>query len=282
MKKTVLILIVLFSSHFFAQENLDIKIDEGIELYQNGEEKKALKVWKEIENKAEKTSYTYGVTLGNILHYYIENDDEKNIQKYYQKIIDSDLNDKDENHENGKPYKNYRYHATMRLASYYGKKRKFEKGLSYVEKADNEMTFETTSLTSFIYQKVDLAFWKYRFLNDLGQKEKAVSKLIERAFEYDYKSMYSNWATVSPSNDEDELAETICSEFEDLQKLKLSIDNGIANLIFNKEENTIKLNIDGTEYDINLYSNVENNEQCKKYLQNSFFYQYLTEKAKVR
>ena len=154
--------------------------------------------------------------------------------------------------------------------------------MSYVEKADNEMTFETTSLTSFIYQKVDLAFWKYRFLNDLGQKEKAVSKLIERAFEYDYKSMYSNWATVSPSNDEDELAETICSEFEDLEKLKLSIDNGIANLILNKDENTIKLNIDGTEYDINLYSNLENNEQCKKYLQNSFFYQYLTEKAKVR
>lgn len=280
MKKILLILIILLSNQTFAQKNLDEKIDEGIELYQNGKEKKALKVWKEIEKKADKPSSTYGTTLGNILYYYIQNDDEKNILEYYQKIVDSDLNDRDENYEIGKPYKNYRYHATMRLASYYGKKGEFEKGLSYVEKADNGITFETTSLTSFIFQKVDLAFWKYRFLNDLGEKEKAVSKLIERAFEYDYKSMYSNWATVSPSNDENELAETICSEFKDLEKLKLDIDNGIANLTLDKEKNIIKLNIDGTEYEINLYSDLENNEQCKEYLRNSFFYQYLTEKIK--
>src|SRR5690606_36017153 len=157
----------------------------------------------------------------------------------------------------GKPYKNYRYHAAMRLASYYGEKGEFEKGLSYVEKADNDITFETTSLTSFIFQKVDLAFWKYRFLNDLGEKERAVSKLIERAFEYDYQSMYPNWASVSPSNDENELAETICSEFKNLEKLKLDIDNGIANLAFDKEKNLINLEIDETEYEINLYSNLE-------------------------
>lgn len=280
MKEILLILIILLSNQIFSQKNLDEKIDEGIELYQNGKEKKALKVWKEIEDKAEKSSSTYGTTLGNILYYYIQNNDEKNMLKYYQRIIDSDLNDRDVNYEIGKPFKNYRYHATMRLASYYGKKGEFEKGLSYVEKADNELTFETTSLTSFIFQKVDLAFWKYRFLIDLGEKEKAISKLIERAFENDYKSMYPNWATVSPSNDENELAETICSEFEDLKKLKLDIDNGINNLTFDKEKRIIKINIDGTKYEINLYSDLEDNEQCKKYLKNSFFYQYLTEKIK--
>jgi hypothetical protein len=280
MKKILLILIILFSNQIFAQKYLDEKIDEGIELYQNGKEKKALKIWKKIENKAKKPSSTYGTTLGNILYYYIQNDDEKNMLKYYEKIIDSDLNDRDKNYEIGKPFKNYRYHATMRLASYYGKKGEFEKGLSYVEKADNAIAFETTSLTSFIYQKVDLAFWKYRFLNDLEENEKAVSKLIERAFEYDYKSMYPNWATVSPSNDENELAETICSEFENLDNLKLDIDNGIANLTFDKDKNIIKLNINGTEYDINLYSDLEDKEQAKEYLRYSFFYQYLTERIK--
>ena len=280
MKKILLILIILFSNQFFAQKNLDKKIDEGIELYDDGKEKKALKIWKQIEQKADQPSSTYGTTLGNILYYYIQNDDEKNMLKYYKKIIDSDLNDKDQNYEIGKPFKNYRYHATMRLASFYGKKREFEKGLSYVEKADNEITFETTSLTSFIYQKVDLAFWKYRFLNDLGKKEKAISKLIERAFEYDYKSMYTNWATVSPSNDENELAETICSKYEDLEKFKSDIDVGITNLIFIKEKKVIKLDIDAIEYEINLYSDLENNEQCKEYLRNSFFYKYLTDKTK--
>ncbi|WP_082994714.1 MULTISPECIES: hypothetical protein [Aquimarina] len=278
MKRILIILIVLICNQSFSQKKLDVDIDKGIELYQNGEEDKALKVWKKIEKKADNPSSTYGTTLGNILYYYIEKNDEKNILKYYQKIIDSDLNDRDKNSEIGKPYKNYRYHATMRLASYYGKNKKFIKGLTYVEKADNNITFETTSLTSFIYQKVDLAFWKYRFLNDLGQKDKAVSKLIKRAFEYDYKEMYSNWATVSTSNDESELSETICSEFNDLKKLKSDIDNGIENLTFDKENKIIGLKINGIDYQINLHSELTDLEKCKLYIKDSFFYKYLTEK----
>lgn len=279
MKKFLLILIVLFSNQVFCQENLDAKIDIGIELYQDGKEEKALKIWKQIEKKAHNQSSTYGTTLGNILYYYIQKDDEKNVLKYYKKIIDSDLNDKDQNHEIGKPYKNYRYHATMRLASYYGKNGEFEKGLSYVEKADNEIAFETTSLTAFIFQKVDLAFWKFRLLNDLGQEDKAVSKLIERAFEYDYQSMYPNWATVSPSNDENELAETICAEFDDLHTLKSKIDSGIENLTHNKTKKLIELKINEIEYDIDYYSELENTEDCKLYLKNSFFYNYLNKKT---
>lgn len=271
---------VLISYQVLSQKNLNDEIDRGIKLYQDGKEKKALKIWKKIEKKAENPSSTYGTTLGNILWYYIEKEDEKNMLKYYHKIIDSDLNDKDHNHEIGKPYKNYRYHATMRLASYYGQKGKYEIGLSYVEKADNEITFETTSLTSFIFEKVDLAFWKYRLLNDLGEKNKAISTLIKRAFEYDYKAMYPNWASVSSSNSENQLAETICSEFNDLNKLKSDIDNGIENLNFDNVKNLINLTINGIEYEINLYSDLENTEDCKTYLKNAYFYKYLKEKTK--
>ncbi|WP_152611566.1 hypothetical protein [Psychroserpens damuponensis] len=276
MKNILLILIIIFSNQAFCQEKLDEEIDKGIELYQEGKEKKALKIWKNIEKKADNPSSTYGTTLGNILYYYIEKEDEKNIVNYYHKIIDSDLNDKDLNNEIGKPYKNYRYHATMRLASYYGKNREYEKGLNYVEKADSEVSFETTSLTSFIFQKVDLAFWKYRFLNDLGQKEKAISKLIERAFEYDYKSMYPNWATVSQSNDENELAETICSKFEDLKSLKSKIDIGIENLTLDKESKIIEIELNEIKYKINYFADLENVKDCSLYLKKSFFYQYLT------
>jgi len=280
MKRILLLLIILISNQVFSQKKLDADIDTGIELYQGGKKNKALTIWKKIEKKADNRSSTYGTTLGNILYYYIEKDDEKNILKYYKKILDSDINDKDKNHEIGKPYKNYRYHATMRLASNYGKKGKYKKGLGYVEKADNEITFETTSLTSFIFQKVDLAFWKYRFLIDLGQKEKAVSKLIERAFEYDYKEMRSNWAIASPSNDENELSETICSEYNDLKKLKSDIDNGIEHLTFDKENKIIGLDINGIDYEINLHSELTDVEKCKHYMKDSFFYKYLSEKTK--
>ncbi len=273
------LLIVLSSNPVISQSKLNEKIDKGIELFENGEEDEALKVWQKVERKARKRSSTFGTVIGNIMYYYIQEDDEKNALKYYDKIINSKLNDRDENHEIGKPFKNYRYHATMHLASYYGKSGKFEKGLNFVEKADN-IAYETTSLTAYMYQKVDLAFWKYRFLKDLNQIDKAISKLIERAFEYDYKGMYPMWATVSPSNDENELAKTICSHFDELVKLKKDIDIAIENITFNTSKNQIEFTLHGIFYEINLYSKLESKAACQTYLRNSFFYNYLADKTK--
>ncbi|WP_445458007.1 hypothetical protein [Flavobacterium sp. HNIBRBA15423] len=278
-KNALLFLILFISFNGFNQEKLDKKIDEAIAIYEDGDVDKAYEIWKKIENKANKKSSTYGTTLSNILYYYIEKKDEKNFLKYYYKIINSDLNDRDLKHEIGKPFKNYRYHATMRIASYYGGNKEFEKSLEFIEKADTEIVFESTSLTAYIYEKVDLAFWKYHLLKDLKQNDKAISKLIERAFEYDYKNMYLNWATVSKSSDENELAETICEEFLDINSLKTEIDFAIDNLKLDTSKKTIELEIFKIHYTIDLYTDLESITQAKEYLKNSYFYSYLQEKS---
>ena len=278
MKNVLLLFVCIISFKGFNQEYLDKKIDEGIAFYKDGKIDKAYRIWKEIEKKADKNSSTYGTTIGNILFYYIEKKDEPNFLIYYDKIIKSGLNDRDLNHEIGKPFKNYRYHATMHIASYYGKNKEFQKALECIEKADNEIIFETTSLTDYIYQKVALAFWKYRLLKDLGQNDKAISKLIERAFEYDYKNMYPNWATVSPGTDEEELAETICENFSDLNILKTEIDAAIENAKFDKSKKIIEFKLFEIDYTINLYTDIENINIAKDYLKKSYFYEYLKEK----
>lgn len=279
MKNLFLFIFMLLSINSFTQDKLDIKIDKGIQLYENGKKEKAFKIWKKVEKKSNKPSSTYGTALGNILWYYIENNDEENFLNYYKKIINSSLKEKDRNYEIGQPYKNYRYHATIHIASYYSNNYQFKKGLAFIEKADS-LQFETTSLTSFIYQKVDLSFWKYRLLKDLNQEKKAIYELIKRAFEYNYKGMYPNWATVSPSNDELELSETICSKYHNLNKLKLQIDQGISNLKYISDKKKISFKINESTYLINPFNDQINTvEKSKKYLKNSFFYQYVTSKT---
>lgn len=285
MKKILLLIFALSSTILYSQNDLDLKIDEGNDLFNNGDKKKALKLWEDILRKASDTSATYGTTLRNILWYYIEDENEKNIDLYYNKIINSKLNDKDKNLQIGEPYKNYRYHSTMVLASYYAKKKNFSKALKYVNIADNKLTYETTSLTAVKFQKVDLAFWKNRLYNDLKKPDSASYVLIKRAFEYDYKDIYKNWATYSDSNDEKELAEEILSNFNEKESL-LSFGNEIKKAIENLEyinqndKTIIKLTLRNMNYEISVHSLMTSKLNCKEYLENSYFYLFLKEKCK--
>src|SRR5690606_7791903 len=136
-------------------------------------------------------------------------------------------------------YKNYKYNSTIDIAGYFANKGDFEKSYYYMHKADTEIQYETSSLTSFMYRKIELAIWKYHLLKDMKRNNEAVAVLITRAFEYDYKNMYPDWASFSNNQYEEELAQLICSEFNSLKKLMIEIDNGIENLIFDAKKNKI-------------------------------------------
>ncbi|HKX87161.1 MAG TPA: hypothetical protein VJL37_10840 [Flavobacterium sp.] len=285
MKKILCFLFILFSIVSFSQKDLDLKIDEGNALYNDGHKGKALKVWKGILRDVVPNSATYGTTLRNILWYYIEADDEKNVHLYYDQIISSKLNDRDENLKIGEPFKNYRYHSAMVVASFYAQKKKFKEALQFVTVADHDLTYETTSLTAFIFQKVDLAFWKYRLYKDLNQPDQALHALIKRAFEYDYKDIYPRWATVSPSTDEEQLAEEILTHFttkESLQDFEKETQNAIENLKFTHAtgKTIIRLSLKNMDYEIVVHSLLTSDADCKNYLENSFFYSHLKEKSK--
>jgi hypothetical protein len=143
-------------------------------------------------------------------------------------------------------------------------------------------TYETTSLTAFKFQKVDLAFWKNRLYKDLKKQDSALYVLIKRAFEYDYKDIYKNWATVSESNDEKELTEEIISNFtekESLQIFKQEIKKAIENLTFSNinGKTIIKITLKNMNYEILVHSLITSNMECKKYLENSYLYLFLQE-----
>ncbi len=274
-KKLIIIITLLFSNQIYCQGNLDIQIEKGVELYQSGKAEEAVKIWKHIEKKAKHKSSVYVTVLQNILFYYLEKDDETNILAYYLKLMISGIKDRVQNDAIATTDKNYRYKATTTLASYYGQKKDFETALRYVEIADNDLKFETDSLENYRYQKVNLAFWKFQLLKDLEYPKIAVSKLIKRAFEYDYKAGHSSWVNVSINEDDLELAETILSEYDDLYNLKNEIDRAIDHLILNRLRQQIQLTIFGIDYVINFDTKLENEVDSESYLKNSFFYKFL-------
>ena len=288
MKRILAIATTLFLSSIALGQtsNLDSLIDVGNEQFESGEKNDALKTWQRIEESAPDTSSTYGTVLGNILYFYIDEKNEIKAKEYFNRIFNSKLNDKDKRYNKlGEPFKNYRYHAAMSLAGYYANQKKYETALNYVNLADNKIIYENTSLTAIKYQKVDLAFWKNRLYKDLGKPDSAFFVLVKRAFEYDYKNIYKNWATVSASKDELELAEAILgsdSSRKIVTQLKSELDialNALVTKHFN-DADYVSFNLRNLRYDIRIYEKPGRIDDCKKYLEQSFFYQYLVGKTK--
>lgn len=276
----ILVALLVVVSSAFSQTKLDSLIDVGNEYYNNGRKEKGLKIWKEIISKTTDSTKTFATTMQNIQWYYIEKGDEKKLLENYHILMNSKVNDMELGNKIGEPFRNYRYHSTMNLAAFYGKRKKFKEALECVNVADFKLTYHTTSLTRYIFNKVDLAFWKYRLYNDLGDNENALASLIHRALEYNYKGMYPNWATVQKSNDELELAEKII-ENQDVKKLKSELDVALNSLVFKTDKSTIiAFSYRGIKYEINTYEKYTSKDDCLKYLKNSFYYNFLVEKSK--
>lgn len=280
MKQILFLTTFLFISVFsYSQDNLSDLNDEGIELFNRGKKEEAIKIWKKILRKAPNSSRNYGMAANNLLFAWFKEGDLAKTKSYWELIIHSNLNDEDENPDIMEPYANYRHHATMRMASLHAKNEEFQEALDYIYLADNKYTYKTSSLTSYIFKKVDLAFWKFRLYKDLDNPEMAKYVMIERGLNNDYVSQFPDWASYSPGNDEVELAETLFKEYsaEELKQLKKDMDKAFNSMeIIKRNGKTFStFSLQGMEYEIPLYQNTDPSE-CAQQFRNSVLYALLT------
>ena len=260
---------ILGISEGYSQSNLDSLNDKGIELYIDGKETAALKCWKKILKPEPDSTRAYGMAANNILFKYFEDGNIAKTKKYYNLIINSNLNDSDKNSDLMNPYANYRHHATMRMASLYGKNKDFYQALHYVYLADTLYEFVTFSLTSFIYNKVDMAFWKFRLYRDLNNIEMAKFVMIERGLNNDYIGQFPNWASASSGNDEVELAETLFEQYnkDQLKELKAQMDSSFMEIKIKSvnEKQFAIFDLNEMTYRIPIYSEIDPMECAKKF-----------------
>jgi len=275
MKYLLLVLVVFSYGTTFSQKKLDKKINHANTFYKTGDKQKAVDLWKKAESQADNTSANYGKALRNLLFYYSQGIDEHSLINYYSKIMNFKLNAFDSNEDIGESFLNAKYHSTMLMASFYKKRMAYSKALHYIEMADESIVFNTRSITNFSDNKIDLAMWKYWLYIDFDKRDLALSKLIKRAFEYEYKAMYKSWNMESGHKKEKELAQMIYGIIEeDVDSYIKEIDQAIANLTYDKQTKVIKLRIKGIDYEIVTYKDL-NTATSKQHLKESIFYQYI-------
>ncbi|AEH01887.1 hypothetical protein [Lacinutrix sp. 5H-3-7-4] len=281
MKKLLILFFLCYSYNTLAQDDFELEFNKCVELFHSENKSKALKCLKKIEKEVDNNSSAYGKTLETIFYYYYKEYNEKEMLVYYNKIVNSNLDDKEKNYRKDKPYSNYRFNVAKKLAYYFiEEKNDFEKGLTYIEKANSEFKYYTNSLASLVFQKINLAIWKYDVLNKLDRKADAISVILKRAFEYDYKNIYPELEVNSFSIYEKELFEKIYSQFPNPKELKIEIDNQLSKLKYNNKKNLAHIKLFNNVITIKTYKKLDNKEECINYLKNSSFYKDLEEKTK--
>ncbi len=258
----------------FSQSRLDNRLAKANTYYKAGNTEKALEKWAKVEEKALPSSATYGKVIRNLLYFYSQQNKEKNTLVYYDKLMKFKLNSVQKKQDVGQSFLNTKYHATLLLAGFYKKRGDFKKALFYIEKADNTLMYHTESISVFTNQKIDLAFWKYYIYDEQEKIDLALSVLLKRAFEYNYKALYKSWYMESKNNNEYLISQTIFLAETDLVLFKKELDSAISKVQYEATKKQILLHFRATDYSINTYQDLDV-LQSKLYLKNSVFYKDL-------
>ncbi len=275
MKTPLILFWLIFASQIaFSQSKLDKRLAKANEYYKTGNIEKALEKWEKVEKKAAPSSATYGKVIRNLLYFYSQQNKERNTLVYYDKLMKFKLNSVESKQDVGQTFVNTKYHATLLLAGFYKKRGNFEKALFYIEKADKTLVYNTESISVFANQKIDLAFWKHYIYDAQEKKDMALSVLLKRAFEYNYKALYKSWYMESKNNNEYLISQTVFSKEPDLKLFKKELDLAISKAQYDPTKRQILFRFRASDYKIDTYQDLSV-LQSKLYLKNAMFYKDL-------
>ena len=275
MKKPLIFFWLIFISQIaFSQSRLDNRLAKANEYYKTGNTEKALEKWAKVEKNAAPSSATYGKVIRNLLYFYSQQNKERNTLVYYDKLMKFKLNSVERKQDVGRSFLNTKYHATLLLAGFYKKRGNLEKALFYIKKADDSLVYNTESISVFANQKIDLALWKYYIYDAQEKEDMALSVLLKRAFEYNYKALYKSWYMESKNNNEYLISQTIFSKESDLELFKKELDLAISKAQYEATKRQILFHFRESDYKIDTYQDLSV-LQSKLYLKNAVFYKDL-------
>lgn len=288
--KFSLIFLLCFSLQSIYSQMIPRRVDSFIDAaiaYENDNIfTKAQAIYNMLEPNLTIEDRHYGEVLEKIYYYALEKNQMEKALEYYNKIINSKLDDREVIiTKTTEPYKNYRYKATKALAESFYKKRELHKSLEYIDMAEYSMPYQTTLLSNYKAQKIDLAFSRSKIYDDLSQKDSSFAVLLKRALEYDYDKQLKNYTSNYNCSEEKELTTKIMSYYpsiKDISKLKKMIDESFHTCEFKKDEDgmsRIKLEFESLTYIIQVMSPLESKEDCISFLRNSPLYIFLSKKT---
>lgn len=290
MKKIYIITTLLFSNFIFSQSICD-EYNEGMRLYNEKKIEESIATLINLYEKKVDTSKCYRQAFNNIpylyLSLYLSNESEKdqlNCINWLNKILDSNLDDKEETGNLFEPYSNYKHRAAIMLSKIYLNKNEFSKSLNYLNDSQKKYKYQTFSAGSFEVNENKIALNKAQILFAQNKKQDAILILLNKILDDNIFYRIRDASSFTEKDYYIELREEtiglINDEIKDkgqfINKLKKSIKKlKIVNeeIINNKQYGKAYFYFDEYKFEIGFINLKTKKELVERLLKNDFFTQ---------
>lgn len=185
MRIQILILILMISQTGYSQDWECDLLNKGLEYYEEEKLDSAIIIWKSIVENYPDTSNCYGRSFNNIPVVYAQLENTIQAKNWYQKIIDSQLNDLDEGDGLMSPYANYKHNACLRMALLLKEENKIDESFNYIELAETKFQYQTFSATSYEKRAISITFDKAELCKLKGDNKRALLIMLEKILDDD-------------------------------------------------------------------------------------------------
>lgn len=185
MQIQILIIGIMLTQTGFSQDWECDLLNKGMEYYQEEKLDSAIIIWKFVIENYPDTSKCYGRSFNNIPIVYAQLENNSKAKSWYQKIIDSKLNDLDEGEGLMSPYANYKHNACLRMASLFKYENQIEESFKYINLAETKFPYQTFSATSFEKRAVSITLDKAELWKLKGNNKEALLVILEKVLDND-------------------------------------------------------------------------------------------------
>ena len=184
--RTLLLFFLLISSQIVHGQDWECDLlNKGMAYYENEKVDSALIVWESVVENYPDTSICYGRIFNNIPILYAQQENLKESKKWFQKIIDSSLNDLAEGDNLMAQYANYKHNACLRMSSLLKDENKIVESFEYIFLAETKFPYQTRSATSFEKSAVSITYVKADLWKLKGNEKEALFVMLEKILDND-------------------------------------------------------------------------------------------------
>lgn len=160
-------------------------LNKGITYYQNDQADSAAIVWQYVIKNFPDTTRCYGKCYNNIPYAYFKLKQNDKAKEWFQKIMDSNLNDRDEGENIMEPYANYKHNACMNMAIQLFAEEKFDQALRFLSLAETKYKYQTISATSYEKRAVSIVYHKVKNWQAKKNDKAALLVMVEKMLDVD-------------------------------------------------------------------------------------------------
>lgn len=184
--RNILLLIFALNIQFAYSQKSECELfNEGIEYYQQEKLDSAIMLWRNVVEAYPDTSICYSKSFNNIPIVYGNMGETALAKEWYEKVLASTLNDRDEGENIMEPYANYKYWSCLRMADLFKKENNLDESFRYVKLAETKFPYQTFSATSFEKRAVSEAFYKAGLHAQNGDNKEELFTLLEKILDRD-------------------------------------------------------------------------------------------------